>query len=333
MLDSNPLLMVISKDAMACPFEVLVHPGEPENGPEIACHALDTISYLEQVWSVYQPTSELSLINARGFEQSVEVSSSTIQLLELAKDVWKQTDGAFDITANRLTKAWGFFRRQGKIPTAEEISQSLDKVGSQYIDINSSDKTVRLLREVELNSGGIGKGLAIDMACQSLEDAGIASYAMHGGKSSIRCRGSESRSPAKSQGAVNSGWHVSVRHPFQTERMLGTLMLMDQSLGTSGPAQQYFYFGGKRYGHIINPKTGWPVDGILSMTVLHPSAGWADALATGLYVAGIEAAEAYCKTHPDTSILAILPGTRDGEVEIVTCNLQPQQWRPSASPS
>ena len=329
----NGYLLEIAKDAMACRFEVLLHPGAPENGPEAACQALDLVAHLEQLWSTYLPTSEISLINARAGEIDVTVSAATLHLLKLASQIWMATDGGFDITSHKLSKTWGFYRRQGRMPTAAELAMALQSIGTQNISWSEHDSTVRLSNGVEINTGGIGKGLAIDMACQMLEDAGVENYAMHGGKSSIRCRGNERLRPNSLSGHSQTsmptdcqGWKIMVRHPEQSERILGHLRLRNQSMGTSGPANQFFYFGGKRYGHIINPKTGWPVDGILSLTVLHPSAGWADALATGLYVAGVDSAIRYCENNPDTSILALLPGIRQGQIEIVTCNMAADQW-------
>ncbi len=330
---STGYLLEIAKDAMACRFEVLLHPGVPENGPEAACQALDLIAHLEQLWSTYLPNSEVCLINARAHETAVNVSSSTIHLLNLAKQVWSATDGGFDITSHKLSKTWGFYRRQGRMPTTEEIELALHSIGTQNITWDEHESIVRLTNGVELNTGGIGKGLALDMACELLEDSGVENYAIHGGKSSIRCRGSERlRTRPIPTDCDNSdqnecgGWQILVRHPEQSERILGHLRLRNQSMGTSGPANQFFYFAGRRYGHIISPKTGWPVDGMLSLTVLHPSAGWADALATGLFVAGLDATIRYCETNPETSILALLPGKRQGQIEIVTCNMKPDQW-------
>lgn len=307
---------------MACRFEVLLLPGKPTNGPEFACQALDTITYLEDVWSVYRHTSELSRINERAIEGAMQISQSTQELLALSLEVHRRTEGAFDITSNRLSQIWGFFRRQGKMPSEGEIEEAMREIGSQHILLNRLEKTVRFQKRVELNPGGIGKGLAIDMASIDLDANGVTNYAIHGGKSSIRCRGNQVLD------GTNEGWSIAVRHPEQTERVLGHLRLREQSLGTSGPANQFFYFQGKRFGHIIDPRTGWPAEGMLSVTVMHPQAGWADALATGLYVMGIDRAIAYCEENRDTAMLAILPGDRRGQVEIVTCNMQPEQWTP-----
>lgn len=320
MSDREDILLEFGRNAMACRFEVLLHPGQPEIGPEAAMQALDVITQLEQSLSVYIPTSDLSRANARASETPVEIGLATIELLQLGQAVHAATEGCFDMTAQKLSQIWGFFRRQGKMPTNEEIDSALQCIGSEHIELNEQERTIRFLKPIEINPGGIGKGYAIDSAAGILEDHGVLNYAIHGGKSSIRCRGSQLLR------ADHNGWRIAVRHPEQTERILGTLVLNNKSLGTSGPANQFFYFQGKRYGHIIDPRTGWPADGMLSVTVLHPSAGWADALATGLYVMGLDRAIAYCEQNPDVSMLAILPGNRSGETEIVTCNLNESNW-------
>lgn len=317
---NNSVWLEIARNAMACRFEVLLHPGKPNNGPEIALSALDTITFLEQLLSVYIPTSELSLVNEQAFKAPVRVSESTFNLLELGLSVYERTCGTFDMTAAKLSKTWGFYRRQGKMPTDLEIRQSLAEVGSDQIFLNASDRTVQFKKQLEVNPGGIGKGFAIDCGASLLKREGIDDFAFHGGKSSILCSGNQSANGSE------KGWRIAVRHPEQSERILGSVTLFDQALGTSGPANQFFYFRGKRFGHIIDPRTGWPAEGMLSVTVLHRSAGWADALATGLYVAGIDQAIAYCEKNLDTVMLAILPGKREGECEVVTCNVQPGQW-------
>ena len=314
--------MEIGRDAMACRFEVLLLPGRPNNGPEIAFHALDTITYLEQLLSVYIPTSELSLINQQATANSVRVSESTFAMLQLGLAVFAKTGGTFDMTSAKLSKTWGFYRRQGRMPTEQQIKEALAEIGSEKILLDVAEKTVRFTESLEVNPGGIGKGFAIDCAASILQRNGVKDFAFHGGKSSVLCNGDQSSNPGE-------GWRIAVRHPEQSERILGWLKLRNQALGTSGPANQFFYFRGKRFGHIIDPRTGWPAEGILSVTVLHPSAGWADALATGLFVAGVDDAIRYCNRNLETAMLAILPGRREGDCEIVACNMQPDQWTPA----
>jgi thiamine biosynthesis lipoprotein len=305
---------------MACPFEVLLHPNHPSHGPEAAVAALEMIGELEQILSVYIPTSDLSRLNARAMDTPVTVSLATMEMMRLALDIHRDTDGAFDITAAALSQVWGFSSRRGAMPTPEEIQNALECIGSDAIELDDFGSSIRFSRNISVNPGGIGKGFAIDQAAQLLLDQGVGEFVIHGGKSSARAHGRQLLSQPQ------SGWKVAVRHPEQTQHILGSLLLHDNALGTSGPANQYFYFRGVRYGHIIDPRTGWPAQGPLSVTVLHRSAASADALATGLYVMGVDAAIAYCESRPEVGLLALLPGKRHGDIEVITCNLREDQW-------
>lgn len=320
-----PIWLEFTRRAMACPFEILLHPDHPPHAPEAAVQALDLVSDLEQLLSVYLPTSDLSRLNARGTEIPITVSIPTMDMMRLALDVYRDTQGAFDITAASLSQAWGFSSRQGAMPTPEAIQAALEQVGSDAIEIDHLGASIGFKKKVSVNPGGIGKGYAIDQAAALLLDRGVTEFVIHGGKSSARAHGRQLLTQEQ------SGWNVAVKHPEQTQHVLGSLVLSDAALGTSGPANQYFYFRGVRYGHIIDPRSGWPAQGPLSVTVVHRSAAWADALATGLYVMGIDAAVRYCESHPDVGMLALLPSQRQGDIEVVTCNLSDQQWSPASS--
>jgi FAD:protein FMN transferase len=312
--------------AMACQFEILLHPNRPTSGPEAALEALELIRFLEQTLSIYIPTSDLSRLNQRALETEVQVSLPTMEMLRLALDIHRETEGAFDITAARLSEVWGFASRQGRMPDEQAIHAALQQVGSQAIALHDATQEVRFSQPISVNPGGIGKGFAIDQAAEHLRNQGVEEFAIHGGKSSVRAHGRQLTS------TTEPGWKIAVRHPEQSQRILGTLILRDAALGTSGPANQFFYFRGVRYGHIIDPRSGWPVSGPLSVSVIHPSAAWADALATGLYVMGLDAAIRYCESRPHVGMLALLPGQRQGAVEVVTCNLSSEMWMP-ADPS
>jgi FAD:protein FMN transferase len=314
-----------ARRAMACQFEILLHPDHPPHGPEIAIQALDLVGDLEQTLSIYIPTSDLSRLNARAADAPVTVSLTTIAMLRLALEIHRETAGAFDISAAALSEAWGFSSRQGTLPTEEAIQAALERVGSDAIELDNFGASVCYKKRIAVNPGGIGKGYAIDLAADLLLEKGVEEFVIHGGKSSARAHGRQILSQEQ------AGWKVAVRHPEQSQRVLGSLVLRDSALGTSGPANQYFYFRGVRYGHIIDPRTGWPAQGPLSVTVVHRSAAWADALATGLYVMGLDKAIEYCETHRDVGMLALLPGKRQGDIEVVTCNLDAAQWSTEVS--
>ncbi|MFN7736884.1 MAG: FAD:protein FMN transferase [Pirellula sp.] len=318
-----PIWLEFSRRAMACQFDVLLHPNLPIDGPEHAIQALELIDFLEQLFSVYIPTSDLSRLNLRGNDIDVDVALPTLDLLRIAKTIHQKTDGAFDITAASLSDVWGFSSRAGKMPDENAIHEALQRVGSQFLLIDEEKSQVQFTRPISVNPGGIGKGYAIDQAAQLLLDHGVSEFAIHGGKSSVRAHGRQQLEQSA------PGWKIAVRHPEQSERILGSLILKNLALGTSGPANQFFYFRGVRYGHIIDPRTGWPAQGPLSVTVLHPSATWADALATALYVMGVDQAIQFCQSNSEVGMLALLPGERQGSIEVVTCNIDTTTWIPA----
>ncbi len=312
----------IGRFLMACDFQVLFNGGRPIHAGDAAIEALDRIEQLEQALSVYIPESELSRLNRNAAIEPQRISNDTFQLLKIGTDVFQKTEGAFDFTAASLSEAWGFARRQGSMPTKDQIVSALESVGTKYLQLDEQAKTVKYDRVgLKINSGGIGKGYALDCAHQILRERGVDNFLIHGGQSSVFAVGDRHDIDCR------SGWRISIKHPEQPRIRLGELTLHDVALGTSGPANQFFYYNGVRYGHIIDPRTGWPASGMLSVTVLHPSAAYADALATGLYVLGIDDAIRYCENHQDTGMVAILPTKRAGQVEIVTSNLGRQVWR------
>jgi FAD:protein FMN transferase len=305
----NCPMQSISRAAMACEFEVLLNERQYSQGVEVAVEALDQVGQMEERLSIYRPQSQFSKLNAFASLRPVAVDYHTLEVIQLALDAWQWTAGCYDITAGQLSEIWGFARRQAAMPTTDEIAQALACVGSQHILLDYAAQTVALkLPGLKLNPGGIGKGYALDIAAKHLAQAGIEDYMMHGGLSSIIARG-------KRRGA-NSQWTVALKHPWRTEETLETFPLNDAALGTSGAGKQFFHFGGKRYSHLIDPRTGWPADGMMSATVVCPSGAIADALATGLFVMGIQAAIDFCDAHPQIAAIFIYQDPKSGSQQI-----------------
>ena len=157
---------------------------------------------------------------------------------------------------------------------------------------------------IEINLGSIGKGYALDRAGELLAECGVDDYLLHGGNSSVLARG------AHAELGADGGWSVGVRDPLHPARRLGQLRVRDRALATSGSGTQFFVHHGKRYGHMLDPRTGQPAEGVLSATVLAPTAAEADALSTAFYVMGPEQTAAYCDQHPEIAALMFCPGTR-----------------------
>ncbi len=365
---SRSYLVSVSRDAMACTFEIALNAGQYPGGTDAAIEALDIVDRLEDQLTIYRQDSDVSRLNFRAASESVVVERGLFDLLVQAGRLSDDTGGAVDITSGPLTKIWGFYRRQGKMPTQADIDQALSRVGSTHLLLDSQTQSVRFGRAgMELNLGAIGKGYALDRAADYLEGQGVRDFLIHGGASSVLARGaregagfrvpgsgelpspkSKVQSPmeqetdsqipvSNSQIAAtphsalrnpqSNGWHVALKHPLKPDQRLAEFTLVNQALGTSGSGTQFFHYRGKRYGHILDPRSGWPADKVLSATVIAPTAAQSDALSTAFYVGGIEVAEAYCQRHREISVLLVLPGAKSGATELAPVNLSPGQWR------
>jgi thiamine biosynthesis lipoprotein len=333
-------LLSVSREAMACLFEVVFDAATYRQGTDAAVSALDLVAALEGQLTVYRDTSEVAHINRRAAQDSVQVEPGLFGLLTRAVALFHATGGAFDITAGRLSKIWGFYRRQGRMPSQPEVAEALATVGSQHLRLDAANQSVQfMLPGLELNLGAIGKGYALDRAADALISGGIHNFLIHGGNSSVLARGSRRNAEcgmrnAEFEAAHSAlriphsalGWSVALRHPLKPEIRLAEFILSDQALGTSGSGTQFFHYEGKRYGHILDPRTGWPADKVLSATVIAPSAEQADALSTALYVMGIDAACSFCERHPDIWALLVTQGSRAAELELHPLNLPEERW-------
>jgi thiamine biosynthesis lipoprotein len=294
-------LLRFSRQAMATSFEVLL-PFDAEGATEAADGALDEIDRLEDQLTVYRDDSEVSRLNRSAARQAVPVAENLFELFQLADTISRETDGAFDITTGAMSKAWGFFRRCARVPSADERRALLRRVGMDKVVLNEAERSVRFLCEgLEINLGSIGKGYALDRAAAHLRDYNQRSALLHGGHSSILAVGSEP--------GGDRGWPVDIRHPWDAERRLALVWLRNRGLGTSSATFQHLEHDGRKLGHIIDPRTGWPADGIASATAVAPTAAQADALATAFFILGVEKTRDYCAAHPDVGAILLPSGT------------------------
>jgi thiamine biosynthesis lipoprotein len=200
------------------------------------------------------------------------------QVLEIAD----RTESAYDPTSMPLVRLWRRCRDELRTPTDDEIAAVLELVGTGLVVLNAADDSIRFERPgVELNLNGIGKGYALDREAELLLGEDNNEWLLHGGRSSVLARGDHNGL---------GGWPVGIGNPLFRETRLATLILKDQAMGTSGSGTQFFRVEGRRFGHILDPRTGWPVSDMLSVTVVAPDAALADALATAFFVLGVEKA-------------------------------------------
>ena len=302
----------LTQRTMACDFSVIMNPG-PMNRVMMASDALDLVSELENQLSIYVDDSEVSRLNAKAAQERVWVKDNLFQLIQQAKQLSDDTSGAFDLTSGPLISLWRQCRDELRIPTEDEIESRLRVVGMQHVTIFESDESIAFDQPgVEVNFGAIGKGHALDQSAARLASHGLDSFLLHGGHSSILARGHH---------AGVEGWPVGIGNPLFTDRRLGTIVLHNQAMSTSGSNVQFFRFRGKRYGHILDPRTGWPVDGVLSVTVVAEDAATADALSTACYVMGLETAIEVCSRRPDVGAILVPQPTKDRRVQPIVIGI------------
>jgi len=303
----------LSRHAMGTRFETILSGSDPEFLEAAGNEALDEIERLEARLSHYRPDSEICGINARAAAEPVLVEPSLLGLLWTALSLSEITGGAFDPTMGALIRCWGFFRGTGRLPEPEEIEEARARAGRGLLRIDPDARTVRFLREgVQLHLGGFGKGYAIDRVAEILRELRVEAALVHGGGSTIYGLGAPPGEDA---------WLVGVRDPRKAGRRLGVVRLRDRAFSTSGDYEQFFEAEGRRYSHILDPRTGYPAQGTWSAAVLAESATATDALSTAAFVLGVEGTRALCETYRDLgAVLVPDPGPESGadcEVEVV----------------
>lgn len=318
-------LETFEKTAMACQWELMFNMQQYPKSGLAAAKAMELIDRLESQLTIYNDDSEVSSVNGAAPEGPVVVSDELFSLLQRAKSLHESTDGAFDITAGRLSSIWGFEQRKGAIPDPDTLEDTLNCIGMQHLVLDAESKSVRFAHlGLKINLGGIGKGYAIDCVANMIREHEIDDFVLHGGQSSVIAAGSQKDIESDSQ----EGWPVGLSHPVLPDRRLAEFYLRDSALGTSGTARQGFFHKGKRYGHIIHPKTGWPTDHFLSTTVISKSAELSDALATAFFVMPIEQVEQWCRSNPDVAVVLVSDSKGEkGEVQLDWFNLDDADWK------
>ena len=246
----------------------------------------DEVKRIEKLLSKYDPESEISRFNRTGH---LKASADTYDILKISREFWRETHGAFDITVGPLLDIWGFTKKDYRQPSEAQILETMKKVGTDKLVFDDAQQAVTAgVPGMKLDLGAIAKGYALDRAAQKLRSAGITSCLINAG-GQVLALGHKSLQP----------WVIGIRDPGGKPAKRH-VMLTDQSASTSADYEQYFTFGRKRYGHIFDPKTGYPVQSdIRSVTVIASSATTADALSTSLYALDKDARDALIKKHPD----------------------------------
>ena len=268
-----------------------------------AVAAFDEARRIDALISNYQPDSELSRINDSAADAPVAVSTEMAEFLETSFDYSRASDGAFDITVGALMKVWGFYKGSGRLPSKREVAGALARSGRGKVRFDPAARTVALeAHGLELDPGGIGKGYAVEKMVALLREYGVRSAFLSAGSSSLYAIGAPPDEP--------HGWRVEVKNPRDADKVAAELYLKDESLSSSGSYEKFFEVDGKRYAHIMDPRTGWPADELDAVSVRSASALDSEVWTTALFVNG----EAWAREKAPV------------DLEILTCRQGACRW-------
>lgn len=264
--------------------------------------AFKEMQRIERVFSKFDENSEVSNINrSRGLEK-IGISKEVFNLTRESIYYSRISGGAFDITVAPLMELWGFVRRHKVIPGKDAVDTALRSVGYKNIELDSEKLSIGFLNKgTKIDFGGIAKGYAVDRAKDVLVSHGIRNALVNLGGNMFALGGA----PGKKV------WKIGVQDPRNKGKLLQAFELTDMAISTSGNYERFFEIGGKRYSHIINPVTGEPCQGIVSVTVVSDSAESSDALSTAIFVMGQEKGLGLARTIKDIKVLIL---REDGEL-------------------
>ncbi len=295
-------------------FVVIAVYGTNESKAEDAISsAFAEVRRLDGILSLHRADSELVSLNRNADMAPVPVSDDLFRVLQMAQEISERTGGSFDITIRPLAELWGFIRKDYRLPNEGELRAVLPYVNYKLVTLDATNQTVRLLPPVapdrlphespssrrrlptvSLDLGGIAKGYIVDRVIELLAARGFTNALVRAG-GDLRVSGAP---PGQGR------WDVQLEDPKKKGRRT-RIPLRDSAISTSGDYENYFEIGGKRYAHLLNPRTGLPVEGIAACSVIAPTCVESDALATALFALGPERAAArFGDEYPTRFILS-----------------------------
>jgi len=264
---------------LGSPFDITIIAKDSVQGNDYSNLAIEEVKRIENLISDWIPTTQISSVNNNAGIQPIKVDAEVYDLVERALKISKLTNGAFDISYASMDKIWKFDGSMKKMPSKEEIKKSVAKVGYQNIILNAKDTTIFLKNKgMKIGLGGIGQGYIADKIKELLKSKGCESGL-------VNVSGDISTWGKQIDGKP---WTIGIINPMNKNKVFATFPLEDTAVETSGSYEKYVTFNGVRYSHIIDPRTGYPASGIVSISVFAKQTEMADALATGIFVMGVE---------------------------------------------
>lgn len=265
---------------MGTRFEITAMAMREEQAMRAVAHGIQEIERIESLISSWKADSQTTRINANAGIQPVQVDRELFDLIQRSLKVSSVTRGAFDISFGGIGHNYIFDRGEHGLPEDSLLVKSIAQVGWQYIVLNSEDLSVYLPRRgMKIGFGGIGKGYAANAAKKVMSAIEGVKGGVVNASGDLMIWGQNDKS---------DGWPIQIANPQNVDRALAWLMVKEGSVVTSGDYEQYFMHQGRRYAHIIDPRTGVPTTGIKSVTIVCPDAEMGDALATAVFVLGQE---------------------------------------------
>ncbi|AWG22447.1 thiamine biosynthesis protein ApbE [Flavobacterium faecale] len=264
---------------LGSPFEMIVEAKDNAQGDLYIDMAVAEVSRIENLISDWIPTTSISEVNRNAGIQPVKVPTEVFDLVMRAIKISELTSGAFDISYASMDKIWKFDGSMTQMPSPEEIKNSVAKVGYQKIMLNAKESTIFLKdKGMKLGLGGIGQGYIADKIKTLLIQKGVVAGIVNI-SGDINTWGKQLN---------GEKWKIGIKNPLNKDKVFATFPLEDSAVETSGSYEKYVTFNGIRYSHIIDTRTGYPATGVVSVSVFAKSTEFADALATGIFVLGID---------------------------------------------
>lgn len=287
---------------MGTRFEITVVAQNEEIGYIYIQQAIAEITRIEKMISSWDKDSETSLINKNAGIKPVKVSYELFKLVERAKKISEITDGAFDISYASMDKIWHFDGKMDELPTKSQIENSIAKIGHEKILLNAKAQTIFLKEKgMRIGFGAIGKGFATDKTKKLLVANGVKSGL-------INASGDLTSWGTKANG---DRWMIGIANPLNKDKVFSWLPIVESSVATSGNYEKYLMLDGKRYSHIIDPRTGYPTMGINSVSIFAKDAELCDALATAVFIIGRDSGIHLINQIPGVDVVVV-----DGENKI-----------------
>jgi len=276
---------------------------------DLAYDALINLHHTDSLLTNWTKTSEVARVNRLAGVQTVTLAPEINDVLTVAAEVGRASGGLFDVTVEPLVRVWGFLGGEPKVPAQDVIDRALAPVGWQQLQFDPQLATLRFKHpQTRIDLGGVAKGYGVDRVAALLRQAGVTNALIDLSGNMV----------ALGDAAGKTGWTIGIMDPAGRHDYLGRLVLHDEAVATSGNYFQYVMDPGqpdsRRYGHILDPRTGWPAAGMASATVIAAEATSADAWATALIVATPDEARRLAKAHVELRVVLVEPVTAASQV-------------------